>query len=66
MTDLRDDRIAHRRRRRNSEAVSRLCRSWMRAGSDTFSDLLRIAADAAQDFGDDDRSRGPARDRRGR
>lgn len=66
--DVRDDRIIRRRGRRNGEAVSRLCRAWTRAGGDAIADLLRVAADAAEDFNNDGDCppRGRGRDRGGR
>lgn len=48
--DVRDDRIRRRRSRRGSEAVSRLCDAWMRAGADLFAGSVRTAADVTDDF----------------
>jgi len=63
--DIRDDRILRRRGRKSSDAVSRLCRSWLRAGTDAFTGSLRVAADTADDFsaGDDCRDALRRRDR---
>ena len=52
--NVRDDRIVRRRSRRNGEAVSRLCRTWLRAGTDAFADSLRMTADLADDWSPDD------------
>lgn len=52
--NVRDDRIVRRRSRQNGEAVSRLCRAWLRAGTDAFSDSMRIASDIAGDVGSED------------
>jgi hypothetical protein len=61
--DLRDDRIVHRRRRKSSEAMTRLCRAWFRAGAGAVSDSLRTAADVADDWTGDDCLPGARRDR---
>ncbi|MGH9419907.1 MAG: hypothetical protein ACRD3J_08040 [Thermoanaerobaculia bacterium] len=52
--DLRDHRIVRRRSRKTGEAVSGLCRAWLRAGVDAFSDSMRIATDLAGDLRSDD------------
>jgi len=65
--DVRDDRILRRRNRRNGDAVNRLCGAWTRTGGGMLADLLRIAADAAEDFNAGDcPPRGKGRDRGGR
>lgn len=59
--DLRDDRIVRRRSRRGSDAVSRLCDAWLRAGADIFAGSLRTAADVTDDFSSDECGRSPRR-----
>ena len=63
MSDLRDDRIVRRRGRQTGDAVSRLCRAWIRAGGDMFSGSMRIAADLADDVNADECAGGSRRDR---
>ena len=64
--DVRDERIVRRRSRRGGEAVSRLCRAWLRAGADAFSDSMRAVADLTEEWADEDCPPGGGRPRRDR
>jgi hypothetical protein len=47
--DFQDERISRRRRRSMGDVMTRLFGSWMRTGTDLFTDSLRVAADMLED-----------------